>query len=120
MLQSRDLNGLNNYLEEHDVDEELYGQCLLYWAVFHNSFMFSECLITRGANINRKDKMGRTPLLCASYFGFVKIVKYLIDCGADATIRDNTDKSPLQRAEDGWNGHKHSEILELLMRKSEK
>jgi ankyrin repeat protein len=120
LLHRGDLIGLNDYLEVHDVDKEIYGQSLLYWAVFHNSLGFSKYLITRGADINRKDKLGRTPLLCASYFGFLDIVQYLLDCGADVTIRDNADKSPLQRAEDGWDGHMHSEIVELLKRNSEK
>ena len=43
-----------------------------------------EVLITRGADIQSKDKSGLTGLMWAAQYGRVETVKFLLDHGADA------------------------------------
>ncbi|WP_457639682.1 ankyrin repeat domain-containing protein [Persephonella sp.] len=40
-------------------------------------------LISKGANVNAKDKGGNTPLHWVARNGHLEIVKYLISCGAN-------------------------------------
>jgi ankyrin repeat protein len=75
-----------------------------------NNIQFTKQLNHRGANVNQRDCLGRTPLLIACYFGYVEIASFLMENGADMT-------GCLERAEVGWDNHKQIEIIELLKQK---
>ncbi len=46
-------------------------------------------------NINQKNKHGSTPLILATYSGYLKIVKILIENGADINLTSNDNTTPL-------------------------
>lgn len=107
LLHSEDTVGLDEYLIKHDVNEEHKGQSLLHWAVHNNNFKFTKQLVYHGADINQRDRLGRTPLVVACYFGFVLIASFLLENGADMA-------GCIERAEHGWDDQKQTEIIELL------
>ncbi len=72
-------------------------------------------LISEGANVNAKDKNGRTPLMYAAFISSTpEIVQLLLEKGAELEARDTTGFTPLMFA-----AGKSStpEIVELLIEK---
>lgn len=119
----------------YDVNAETEnGQSMLTWAFWYpypNKKLFSDepilrlspqereakieamlkILIDHGADINRLDSGGSTPLLCAVGPGYYHIVKMLIDKGADVNLADPSDHlTPLRIA---LNRHR-KKIAQLL------
>ena len=60
-------------------------------------------LVEQGADVNAKDKYGRTPLYVASEEGHIDVVKYFVELGADVEAKDRFGKTPLHVA--SRNGH---------------
>lgn len=108
ILRSNDVKGLEKYLETHIVNEEVQGESLLYWAVYMDHQKFCKLLIEQGADVNQKDRNGRSPLSTACYFGFTAISRLLLKHGA------RIDASCLDRAYWGWGNNVQVETLELL------
>lgn len=108
LLKENDVSGLEQYLKINDVNEELQGQSLLYWAVFHNRYDISKKLIEYGADVNQKDNHGRTPLSISLFFNFTKIAKLLL-CN-EARI----ETTSMDRAIFGWNSQVQIESINLL------
>jgi len=52
-------------------------------------------LVTRGVNVNAKDKQGITPLHRAAARGFTQIIEKLLESGADINVTDNEKNTPL-------------------------
>ena len=71
-------------------------------------------LISRNANIEARDKFGRTPLSLAAICGHTEIVELLLVKGADIETRDEIERTPLLWA--AKEGHK--EIVESLLVKN--
>ncbi len=67
-------------------------------------------LLDVGANIDEKDKFGRTAFMRAAWSGYTQTVNILLDSGADVKVRDGSGKSAFWLAEDGG----HTEIVEML------
>ena len=67
-------------------------------------------LLEQGADINAKDKNGRTALILATEKGYVEIVKVLLEHGADVNAIDKNCNVPLSLAKEKG----HSEIAQLL------
>ena len=63
--------------------------------------------------INAVDKENNTALILASKFGYHKIVKILIENGADINIKNNDGKTALDYAEE----NDYKSIIELLKNK---
>lgn len=108
LLQSENKISLDEYLKTHDINEEHQGQTLLYWSVYHRNLDFVKNLVEKGADFNKPDKHGRTPISTACYFGFVEIVEYLL------TLQGINTKACWERAQRGWDRHEQTEILDLL------
>jgi len=57
-----------------------------------------KALLTKGAEVNAKDNLGRTALMEAGGKGNLEIVKLLIDNGADANAKDENGRTVLMEA----------------------
>ena len=68
-------------------------------------------LSSNGADANKQNNDGETPLYCASYNGHPEIVKFLLANSADANKQDNYGEAPLHWA--AYNGH--LEIVKFLL-----
>jgi cytohesin len=74
----------------------------------------AEALITHGADINHlNDDSGGTALYAAASFGRVKVVKLLLDKGADPTLCGPRAKSPYQAASE----NSYAEVASELRRR---
>lgn len=71
-------------------------------------------LIGRGANVNTRDKQGRTPLHWAAEKGHTQVAQLLLSAGAEAEATDNRGHTPQQLAGDRG----HPETARLLTQHS--
>ena len=67
-------------------------------------------LVGSGADIDKAEENGATPLHVASREGHKEVIKALLDLGADATLARIEGTTPLQTAKDS----NHLEIVALL------
>jgi len=70
---------------------ECEGQTNLHFAAKNGHIRMVKQLVKKGANVNAIDSYGETPLHEASS---VDVVKFLIENGADNTIKNNMDQTP--------------------------
>jgi ankyrin repeat protein len=89
---------------EEDIDEpdydgrtQLHNECYTGMRFDHIQF-----LIDRGANVNRADHNGCTPLFLATEQGHLAVIKLLIERGADVNKYIGHGLTPLHNA--GCNG----------------
>ncbi|AIF42144.1 ankyrin repeat domain-containing protein [Virgibacillus sp. SK37] len=108
ILESNNTSKLAEYVKNHNVDHEINGNSLLYWAVYMNQIQIVKELLKLGADQNKKDLYGRSPLEIGSYYGFYEVCKVLLENGV------MVDENSLNRARRGWGGNRQSEILKLL------
>ncbi|KAJ5974896.1 hypothetical protein N7481_008603 [Penicillium waksmanii] len=73
----------------------------LTYAISTCSVDMLDALILVGANINRRDRFGFTPLIEAGYFGYREIIDCLIRHGAVFTARDGVGHSILEHIMNG-------------------
>ena len=57
-----------------------------------------EVLVAAGAAVNRQCEHGRTALHMASAWGHLDVVRYLLDHGADPTIKADKEGTPAEMA----------------------
>jgi ankyrin repeat protein len=67
-------------------------------------------LIDRGADVNKKDNFGYTPLIQAAWRGHTDIATLLIEGGADVNTKDNFGYTALIQA----TVKGHTDIIKLL------
>jgi ankyrin repeat protein len=88
---SKTAEQLDAMIESNDClfdKNPLYGMSMLDFAVLEDNLHKVEYLIRRGLNINRKNNMGRTPIMLAVLGDNVPIVKALVDANARLEWRD--------------------------------
>ncbi|MBD7937613.1 ankyrin repeat domain-containing protein [Cytobacillus sp. Sa5YUA1] len=108
ILNSNNFKKLDEYLNNHEVNEKVNGESLIYWAVFNNKLPFVKRLLELGADPNQLDTLGRSLLEIASYFGYFEVCKAVLEKGA------NVNENCLQRSRYSWNSQSQNEIIELL------
>ena len=65
------------------------GMTSLHGAVLRKRAEVVQVLIGAGADIERRDNLGRSPLLCASECGGLEVARMLVEAGAGVRITDN-------------------------------
>ncbi|EAY05716.1 hypothetical protein TVAG_100390 [Trichomonas vaginalis G3] len=71
-----------------DVNIKFSGITLLHYAVLFNSKELAELLISKGVNVNKKDKDGRTALYYAESTEQNELIELLMSNGADVSSKD--------------------------------
>ena len=96
-----------------DVKAEGEGEfgTALNAAAFHGRTSMAERLLNKGAILNLKGKIGRTPLCSAAYNGHLATVIFLLNQEADLTVADQYGWTPLSYAAN----HGHLEVVRLLL-----
>ena len=69
-------------------------------------------LVTKGANLQVRDREGNTALAIAAYYDRVEIVQTLLEAGADPNVRGLNGLTPLMRAAENGN----TEVARLLIK----
>lgn len=108
IIKNNNINELEQYLRNHDTNEEIQGQSLLYWTAHQGNVEFAKLLIEKGANVNQKDEHERSILSVAAFFGHTDIARLLLQHNA---IIDST---AMDRAYKGWDGYIQTDILALF------
>ncbi|KAL4792224.1 ankyrin repeat-containing domain protein [Aspergillus venezuelensis] len=84
--------------DEIDQTEPDMGQAALHWAVADNNESIVRLLIDSGADINLRNKYGRTPVHLSVMANNWDTCRMLLKAGADPDIEDIWDCSPLGMA----------------------
>lgn len=92
-------------------EESYYQADPLHVALFDSPPEVVIDLIERGANINKLDSEGHSPLAAACHFGRKELAKTLIEKGADITIEGENKLSPLHSAA----RQGHTDCVDLLL-----
>ena len=76
------------------------GVTLLHAAIDRCREDVARLLVNAGADVNRQDRWGNTPLWRAIYQtpGAAAIIELLLEHGADPTVNNNHDTSPIELA----------------------
>ncbi|KAI5330578.1 hypothetical protein L3X38_029976 [Prunus dulcis] len=116
LIEGKDLNTRNKLLEsdiilyigKHEMELIMKVNC----AAYDGDYYRVKRLIGAGADPNKTDYDGRSPLLVAASKGYEDIIGFLIDQGADAEISDKFGNTPLLEAIK--NGH--DRVASLLVK----
>jgi ankyrin repeat protein len=81
-----------NILKLDDTDE--FGNTLLNVAAQYGCYETCNLLCRAGANINRPNNLGNTPLHHANEYKHMKLVDLLVENMADESIKNGNKKSP--------------------------
>jgi hypothetical protein len=92
VLQDKEKSQKLIYIDQLD---EL-GNTALSYAISTASTSIVHTLVRAGAEVNRRDRLGFTPLMDACYRGDERVISCLIDYGADVAMRNNCDVSALE------------------------
>ena len=82
----------------------------LIQAVESGDYRLAEIEIFLGADVNAKEDVGQTPLMCAVWERHSNIVELLIEKGADVNAKDDVATTVLEMAEARGN----EKIIEML------
>lgn len=97
----------------HDRDRFMTSAIHFATMIREDDEYVTKLLLDRGAEIDRVDVRGRTPLSCAVCRGHINMVKFLLDRGAKIDSDDGCDGNPLSYA--SCSGHVN--IVRLLLRR---
>jgi ankyrin repeat protein len=99
-LADRDLAALKTALRTSDAHHARFpvANTLLHVAAARGYVGETQALIAAGAVIDARNGWGATPLWMAAQAGRLDVVRVLLDAGADRTLADLEDTSPLDVA----------------------
>lgn len=90
------------------------GSVALGFAARHGNISVVSQLLARGVGIDQQSgKVGDTPLMTASYYGQLEMVKFLLEHGAGINARNVEGESALAMAAQ----HPNSEVVKYLLQK---
>jgi len=75
------------------------GASVLHYAVMRGRMPVIDVLLSRGADVNSRTRMGTTPLHTAALYARVEVAELLIDAGADVNAVSTSGVTPLAMAE---------------------
>ncbi|XP_020678905.1 ADP-ribosylation factor GTPase-activating protein AGD2 isoform X1 [Dendrobium catenatum] len=93
-----DLSKCQKTMDSCELTNVLEGCSLLHLACHIGDPVMVELLLQFGADINKKDFHGRTPLHCSIFRKNDSLAKYLIRRGANTLIKDSGGLTCLERA----------------------
>ncbi|KAF4168829.1 hypothetical protein CNMCM6936_000774 [Aspergillus lentulus] len=85
-------------LLKHGANPNAQNAWPLHVAIFDNKIAMVRLLLAHGADVNRKDSKGRTPLLYAIYQHYDHIVKLLLLYDVDPDAETHSGMTPLKLA----------------------
>ena len=95
------------------LGRDICEETLLSYAVRRGLAAVVRLLIEKGAELESKDREGRTPLSWAAVNGHEDVVRLLLERGAEFELKDSKGRTPLSWAAE--NGHKG--VVWLLLEK---
>lgn len=109
--KDQDREAIRALLREHvDVNSpQGDGATALHWAAYWDDPLMADLLISAGANVNRTNDLGVTPLALSSSGA---MVKKLLQAGANPNIVSSTGESPLMAAAQAGNADSVRSLLE--------
>jgi ankyrin repeat protein len=102
MATHGDINGIRQYLNTGGTLAAVTSvdrKSMLHLAAQANQINLINFLLAQGANLEAKDKYGRTPLFSAIQYDQMPAIKHLLNLGANPTIVDKDNKSVVQFAQ---------------------
>jgi ankyrin repeat protein len=114
-IKDNDLPQLAAFINQHGVNAPVDEGTCLHQAVFNNNISVVKFLLDKKADPNALYKRGYTPLIEAIDRQYWVIARLLIQYGADVTLKDEKNNSPLIKAILRFNGD--TSLLELLLKK---
>ena len=72
-----------------DEDDEV----ALHWACYFGHLECAKALLGAGADINKQNNGGWTPLMLAAYYGKIEVVRELLKRGAKKEMKDKNGKT---------------------------
>ena len=98
-----------------NAKDDVWGNTPLHRAAGQGNKDVVELLLSKGAQVDAKGNLGRTPLFAAAgSWGNKDVVELLLSRGAEVNAKDNSGRTPLFEAAGSWN---RKDVVELLLSK---
>lgn len=104
LIANRDIDNIRNLLELDKHNKIIVNLCdkdnesLLHFSIFSNSYELSRLMLKYGADPNKKDLCGQTPIFRIVFANDDKIIGLLLEYGAILDMQDNDGNTPLHIA----------------------
>lgn len=116
-IYENDFEEFKNYVENNLKNDKSFLNLrfyklkitILHETVCYNRFKMTKYLLEKGADVNARDKIGRTPIICAGGEN-TKIIQLLIDHGAEINIESHGNHVLLNAC-----FYDNYEVIELLL-----
>lgn len=86
------------YSKSNEYEQHINGLMRRYYPAYHKSDVETVLKESESYGLDFRDQFNLTPLMVATFAGDAKLVKALIQQGADITLNDNTGRTCLQIA----------------------